>query len=120
MTVATRHEDPTAWIARLFESPGLLSMGHNQRADDLNLGLGWLYYALGRTVRPRRAVVIGSYRGFVPLVLAKALRDNREPGEVTFIDPSLVDDFWKDPETTRAYFRGFDLENIRHFGMTTQ
>lgn len=113
-------EDLTEWIARLFEEPGLLRMGHNQRAEDSNLGLGWLYYGLARLIHPRSAVVIGSYRGFVPLLLGKALRDNVEPGEVTFIDPSMVDDFWKDPEAVPAYFRGFGLENIRHYLMTTQ
>lgn len=110
----------TEWIDRLFKHPGLLRMGHNQRAEDLNLGLGWLYYGLARLVHPHSAIVIGSYRGFVPLLLGRAIQDNLEPGEVTFIDPSMVDDFWNDPETVRAYFRGFGLENIRHFLMTTQ
>jgi len=108
------------WIARLFEHSDLLRMGHSQRAEDLNLGLGWLYYALGRMIRPAKAVVIGSYRGFVPLVLGKALHDNLESGEVIFIDPAMVDDFWKDTETVREYFRRFGLENVRHFRMTTQ
>ncbi len=115
-----READLTRWIAHLFEHPGLLRMGHNQRAEDLNLGLGWLYYGLVRLIHPRRAVVIGSYRGFVPLVLGKAVQDNLEPGEVTLIDPSMVDDFWKDPEAVRGYFRSFGLENVRHFQMTTQ
>ena len=53
-------------------------MGHNQRAEDLNLGLGWLYYGLARLIHPKSAVVIGSYRGFVPLLLGRALRDNVE------------------------------------------
>jgi hypothetical protein len=65
----------TEWIERLFEQRQLLQMGHAQRKEDLNLGLGWLYYALGRVTRPSKAVVIGSYRGFVPLVIAKALAD---------------------------------------------
>lgn len=110
----------TRWIATLFEHPSLLRMGHGQRADDLNLGLGWLYYALGRIVRPRHAVVIGSYRGFVPLVMGKALQDNLEPGLLTFIDPSLADDFWTDPTRVAGYFQGFGLQNIRHYRMTTQ
>jgi predicted O-methyltransferase YrrM len=110
----------TQWIARLFEHPGLLRMGHNQRAEDLNLGLGWLYYSLVRLLKPRRAVVIGSYRGFVPLVLGRAVQDNLESGEVTLIDPSMVDDFWKNPEAVQEYFRDFGLENVRHFQMTTQ
>jgi predicted O-methyltransferase YrrM len=113
-------EDLTRWIARLFDEPGLLRMGHNQRAEDLNLGLGWLYYGLGRLLHPRHAVVIGSYRGFVPLVLAKALSDNIEEGDVTFVDPSMVDDFWQDPEAVREYLGSFGLDNIRHHLMTTQ
>jgi predicted O-methyltransferase YrrM len=113
-------EDLTRWIARLFEEPGLLRMGHNQRADDLNLGLGWMYYGLGRLLHPHRAVVIGSYRGFVPLVLAKAVSDNVEGGEVTFVDPSMVDDFWKDPDAVRDYLQSFGLDNVRHYLMTTQ
>ena len=108
------------WIAQLFEYPDLVRMAHHQRPEDQNLGLGWLYYALGRIVRPRLAVVIGSWRGFVPLTIAKALQDNLDPGEVVFIDPSLVDDFWKDPARVKEYFLGFGVANIRHLPMTTQ
>lgn len=108
------------WIAQLFEHPELLRMGHAQRADDLNLGLGWLYYGLARTLRPRTVVVIGSYRGFVPLVFGRALADNREGGSVLFIDPSLVDDFWRDPASVEKYFTGLGVENVCHFLMTTQ
>lgn len=112
--------DLNHWIAGLFEHPDLLRMGHAQRRDDLNLGLGWLYYALGRVLRPARAVVIGSYRGFAPLVLARALADNSEEGSVCFIDPSLVDDFWKDEEQVRAYFLSTGVANVTHHAMTTQ
>jgi predicted O-methyltransferase YrrM len=108
------------WISQLFEQSDLLRMGHGQRAEDFNLGLGWLYYAMGRVVRPRNAVVIGSLRGFVPLVLGKALQDNLEPGTVTFIDPSLVDPFWNDAEAVQRYFSRQGVENIRHFRLTTQ
>jgi predicted O-methyltransferase YrrM len=110
----------TDWVARVMEHPRLLLSGHAQRAEDQNLGLGWLYYSLGRILRPRRAVVIGSWRGFAPLMIGKALQDNVEPGEVIFIDPSLVDDFWKRPVDVNAYFSGLGVENIRHFCMTTQ
>lgn len=110
----------SAWIARVYAHPELRRMGHNQRLEDLNLGLGWLYYGFARLVRPARAVVIGSWRGFVPLVIAKACQDNVERGEVTFIDPSLADDFWKDPAATRAHFRNFGLDNVRHHLLTTQ
>ena len=83
-------EDLTTWIdAPLRGHPELCRMGHNQRAEDLNLGLGWLYYGFARLIRPSQAVVIGSWRGFVPLVIAKACQDNLEPCAVHFIDPSL-------------------------------
>jgi len=108
------------WAARLLENPDLTRMGHLQRVEDANLGLGWIYYALARVIRTRTIVVIGSYRGFVPLVFARALTDNLEGGRVVFIDPSLVDDFWKDPKAVREYFSGFDANNIEHFLGTTQ
>ena len=110
----------TDWLAKLLQNPDLCRMGHGQRLADLNLGLGWLYYALARIVRPRTVVVIGSWRGFVPLVFARALADNVEPGVVSFIDPSLVDPFWKDPAKVTAYFADFGAPNISHFLMTTQ
>ena len=110
----------TDWIHALFADPELTRMGHGQRAADANLGLGWVYYGLARTLRPATAVVIGSYRGFVPLVLAKALSDNAESGRVVFIDPSLVDDFWTDPARVSAHFTRHGVNNVDHFRMTTQ
>jgi predicted O-methyltransferase YrrM len=108
------------WIHTLFETKDLLRMGHYQRAEDANLGLGWLYYALARILRPSTIVVIGSFRGFAPLVFSKALADNSEGGQVWFIEPSLVDDFWKDSLAVRKFFGEFGASNIEHFLMTTQ
>ncbi len=85
------------FIRNLLADPDMLRMGHLQRQEDLNLGLGWIYYALGRVIRPTRAVVIGSLRGFAPSVIAKSMQDNAEGGDVVFIDPSYVDGFWTDP-----------------------
>jgi predicted O-methyltransferase YrrM len=108
------------WLTKLLENPSLRRMGHGQRLDDLNLGLGWLYYGLARVLRPTTVVVIGSFRGFVPLVFSRALADNLETGSVYFIDPSFVDEFWKDPQSVQDYFASFGSHNIRHFLMTTQ
>jgi predicted O-methyltransferase YrrM len=108
------------WIRQLYQQPEMLKMGHWQRAEDLNLGLGWIYYGLVRVIRPQRVVVIGSWRGFTPMVFAKALADNREGGRLLFVDPSYADDFWRDPETVRSYFARFGLTNIDHRQMTTQ
>jgi predicted O-methyltransferase YrrM len=108
------------WLARILGHEDLRGMGHGQRLGDANIGLGWLYYGLVRVERPAHAVCIGSWRGFVPIILAQALRDNGEGGRVTFIDPSLADDFWTDPERTRAWFASFGLDNVDHRRMTTQ
>lgn len=109
-----------SWISKLLEDPALRGMGHGQRPEDLNLGLGWLYYALGRIVRPARAVVIGSHRGFVPMVIGRALQDNLEAGELIFIDPSLVDEFWTEPDRLDAYFRAHGVDTVLHHRATTQ
>lgn len=108
------------WIERLFSNPDMLAMGHGQSAADLNLGLGWVYYALARAMRPRQVVVIGSWRGFVPLVFGRALEDNGGPGRVDFIDPSLVDDFWAEPARVRAHLDAHGGQRVRHHRMTTQ
>ena len=69
---------------------------------------------------PKKVVVIGSWRGFTPLVFGKALRDNTEGGVVYFIDPSLADDFWKDRNRVQGYFENYGANNIQHYLMTTQ
>lgn len=110
----------TEWLKMVLAEPKLVLMGHGQSVLDLNLGLGWLYYAQVRILRPQHIVCIGSWRGFAPMVLAKGLADNAENGRVTFIDPSMVDDFWTDAEKTRKWFASFGLHNIDHFCCTTQ
>ncbi len=108
------------WLEKILAQEDLGMMGHGQRPGYLDLGLGWLYYALARLLRPARVVCIGSWRGFVPIVLGHALKHNGEGGRITFIDPSLVDDFWSKPQRTRAWFESFGLENIEHHRLTTQ
>ena len=108
------------WIKNLFDDENMLKKGHCQRLEDYNLGMGWLYYGLTRLIRPANVVVIGSYRGFSPLVFARALNDNLEKGTVYFIDPSYVDDFWKDPKRVKDHFEKSGIKNIKHFLMTTQ
>jgi predicted O-methyltransferase YrrM len=108
------------WIDSLFSNHEMLQMGHHQSGEDSNLGLGWIYYSLVRTTRPKTVVSIGSWRGFVPMVLAKGLKDNNDDGQLIFIDPSLADDFWKDPELVRAHFLKHDLDNVEHFQLTTE
>jgi len=108
------------WLKELFFNEDFLKMGHFQRLEDHNLGLGWLYYSIARIIRPHKVVVIGSWRGFAPIIFAKALMDNLEKGEVIFIDPSYVDNFWKDKISVEEYFKKYGFANISHFLMTTQ
>jgi predicted O-methyltransferase YrrM len=108
------------WLQQIFNVPDLHRMGHGQTVPDLNLGLGWLYYAQVRASRPLQAVCIGSWRGFVPLVLAKGLQDNGDGGRLAFIDPSLVDDFWADPARVSDWWQRFGIDNIDHHRLTTQ
>lgn len=108
------------FISRLYSHPDMLRMGHFQRGEDLNIGLGWIYYALGRIIRPSRALVIGSLRGFAPSIIARSMLDNVEGGEVLFIDPSYVDEFWADPTKVDTHFRGLGTPNVRHHRCTTQ
>jgi predicted O-methyltransferase YrrM len=98
----------------------MLQMGHGQSADDNNLGLGWLYYALARMQKCACVVVIGSAHGFVPLVLAKALADNACGGRVVFIDPSLASDFWTSPDRVESHFLDHGIHNVTHHLATTQ
>lgn len=108
------------WLKRITANADLMGMGHCQTTEDDNLGFGWVYYGLARAYRPRHVVCIGSYRGFVPMMFAKALTDNAQDGHVTFIDPSFVDDFWTRPEDVKVWFAAHELENITHHQMTTQ
>jgi predicted O-methyltransferase YrrM len=108
-----------SWFSELLRADGLAAMGHGQDAAAGDPGLGWLYYALARVVRPRTVVVIGSWRGFVPLVLGRALAD-AGTGQVVFIDPSLVDGFWREPDAVQKHFASFGLANVQHWCMTTQ
>jgi predicted O-methyltransferase YrrM len=113
-------DELTGWIAGLFSEPALTGMGHAQRKEDLNLGLGWIYYGLARLARPQRVVVIGSCRGFAPMVFARGLADNGEGGRVAFIDPSMVDGFWKDSADVKAHFAAFGVDNVDHHCRTTE
>ncbi len=86
-----------------------------------NIGLGWLYYSFARLYKPKIAVMIGLGRGFLPILIAKGMKDNDIDCKAYFIDPSLDDDFWKDTQKTKEWFNSFDVGNIiQHYLFTTQ
>lgn len=105
-------------IEAMADHPDLWRMGHNQDQQNFDLGLGWHYYGLARALRPAKAVVIGSWRGFVPLLIAQALQDGGSDGELIFVDPSFVDNQWR--AGVDDYFAGFGIHCIRHYCETSQ
>ena len=98
-------------------------LGHHEDAGTLNLGFGFLYYGLVRTLRPKHVLVIGSGFGFSVVCLALGLKDNGR-GVLTFIDPSysvLTDgpfqtiggtSQWDNPQKVRAHFQRFGVEHL--------
>jgi pimeloyl-ACP methyl ester carboxylesterase len=107
-------------------------LGHCERAADLNLGFGFVYYGLVRALRPAHVVVIGSGYGFSVVCLALALKDNRA-GALSFVDPSYSVlhngpiktiggvDFWRNPEQVRAHFAQFGVADIvTHYKQTSE
>jgi len=98
-------------------------LGHHESTGDFNLGFGFLYYGLARTLRPRHVVVIGSGFGFSVVCLGLALRDNGK-GRLSFIDPSysvLADGpfktiggtaQWDDPGKVGRHFARFGLDGL--------
>ena len=96
-------------------------MGHAQRPEDLDLGLGWIYYGLARVARPERVVVIGSYRGFARNGDRPRARGQRRgwTGRASSI-PRWSTTFWKKPARVEAHFAEYGLDNIDHHAATTQ
>lgn len=103
----------------MADSPDLWEMGHGQDYGRRDLGLGWTYYGLTRTMRPRTTVVIGSWRGFVPLLIGRAIQDNDNAGRLLFIDPSYADDHWKEGRAGH-YFASYGITCIEHRQQTSQ
>ena len=100
-------------------------LGHREDVGTLNLGFGFLYYALVRALRPKHVVVIGSGFGFSVVCLALALRDNGR-GHSRFVDPSysVITDGpfrtiggtaqWDDPQKVEPPLRAFRRRGRRH------
>lgn len=98
-------------------------LGHNEVSQSLNLGFGFMYYALTRALRPKHVLVIGSGFGFSVVCLALGLRDNAK-GCLSFVDPSysvLADGpfktiggaaQWSDPAKVTRHFARFGVEKL--------
>jgi len=117
-------------LQQVLEHAGPL--GHHEDTANLNIGFGFLYYGLVRTLRPQHVVVIGSGFGFSVACLSLALRDNGS-GSLSFVDPSYSllkqgplntvggVSHWDDPAQVREHFRRFGVERlVTHFKLTSQ
>ena len=103
--------------------------GHNEDAKSLNLGFGYIYYGLVRSLRPQHTLIIGSGYGFSVVCFALGIKDNGE-GNLSFIDPSysLLKNgpfktiggrgFWDNADNVKAHFQRFEVDHlIRHYKM---
>lgn len=98
-------------------------LGHHEDTGTLNLGFGFLYYGLVRSLRPGHVLVIGSGFGFSVTCLGLGLKDNGS-GQLSFVDPSFSvlkhgplqtvggTSQWDDPGKVRARFARFGLEEV--------
>jgi hypothetical protein len=107
-------------------------LGHAEQRDQLNLGFGFLYYGLARSLRPRHVVVIGSGFGFSVICLALGMKDNGR-GRLSFVDPSysVITDGpfktiggtsqWSDPDKVFQHFARFGVEDVvTHYCMRSE
>jgi|GEM_PF-297091 len=129
--------DPSA---RFSLTPSLLELilekakplGHREKKEPLNLGFGFVYYGLGRALRPKHVVVIGSGYGFSVVCLALACKDNGK-GKVSFVDPGFAwfregpfktlggTGMWRKADQVLNHFGLFGVENqVSHFRLTSR
>jgi len=95
-----------------------------QTANDLNIGFGFLYYSLARTLRPKHTVVLGSLRGFSPVCFSLGIKDNNNGGKLSFVDVGYSDvidgkenasggeGFWKNKRGVKTLFHKFKVDKI--------
>jgi len=140
---STKYSDPgpNPWTREPFSlTPALIQtilreakpLGHHAKNDNLNLGFGFMYYGLVRSLRPAHIVIIGSGYGFSVVCLALGCKDNGW-GRVSFVDPSYSlfkngpfqtvggAGKWNDPQTVYQHFQQFGVaDQITHFKLTSQ
>jgi hypothetical protein len=121
-------------------SVGLLSdilqharpLGHHEQSDNLNLGFGFIYYALARALRPRHTLVIGSGFGFSVVCFALGLKDNGL-GRLSFVDPAYSvfrhgplrtvggTGQWQDADRVKGHFQRFGVQDlVTHYRLTSE
>ena len=77
-----------AKLKEQFAPDGAAEREHNARAE--TAGFGSIHYALITNLRPQRVLAIGSRHGYVPSILALALKTNGF-GTIDFVDANYSD-----------------------------
>lgn len=77
-----------ARIKETFAPDGAAEREHNARTD--SAGFGSIHYGLITNLRPERVLAIGSRHGYVPSILALALKSNGF-GTIDFVDANYSD-----------------------------
>lgn len=99
---------------------GQFAQSREAAISEADLGLGFVYYALARVLKPEQVVVVGSYRGFSVVCTALGLVHNRK-GRLHFVDAAVVDDFWTDPARVRRHFQSLGIRSrVTLHQMTTR
>lgn len=75
-------------LKETFAPDGAAEREHNARPD--SAGFGLIHYGLVANLRPERVLVIGSRHGYVPSILALALKANGS-GTIDFVDANYSD-----------------------------
>lgn len=88
--VSYRLEDQSvlSQIKESFAPDGAAEREHNARPD--SAGFGLIHYSLVTNLRPQRVLAIGSRHGYVPSILALALKANGS-GAIDFVDANYSD-----------------------------
>lgn len=89
-TVVYQLEDQSVLskLKETFAPDGAAEREHNARPD--SAGFGLIHYALVTNLKPNKVLAIGSRHGFVPSMLALALKANGS-GTIDFVDANYSD-----------------------------
>ena len=102
--------------------------GQNTNINKSFIGFGLIHYSLIRNIRAKNILCIGSRKGFIPVILALACKDNHY-GKVYFVDAGYDKNesdkhwsgigFWKDNDPKKHFDKVGVEKYIDTFVMTS-
>ncbi len=103
--------------------------GQNINLSQFFLGFGLIHYSFIRNIKPTNILCIGSRKGFIPVILALACKDNNF-GHVDFVDAGYDQDdhskhwsgvgFWKKGDVKEHFARFGVSSYLTTYVMTTK